>query len=384
MSRLNASARESVQPVRMMMTRRRFAASLPLSMSAALGACTAPAAQDGYAAAVARTWRLGPTSGLAGAALARELVRCATLAPSSHNTQCWKFAIDDRASAITILPDRTRRCPAVDPDDHHLFVSLGCAAENLAHAALAFGLHAQVHFDPARQAVHIALAPTPARSTPLFHALAQRQSTRGLYDGRPLAADEARILAEAGRSERVNLLLLTDRPSIETVLDFVVQGNNAQVGDPAFVEELMSWIRFNDDEALRHADGLCARSSGSPPLPSWIAPWVFGRVFTAEAENDKVAKRLRSAAGVAVFSAQAADEAHWVDVGRAFERFALQATALGIRHAHLNQPVEVASVRPRFARAMGLREARPDLVIRFGRGPALPPSLRRPLESVLV
>jgi hypothetical protein len=27
-----------------------------------------------------------------------------------------------------ILPDLSRRCPAVDPDDHHLFVSLGCAA----------------------------------------------------------------------------------------------------------------------------------------------------------------------------------------------------------------------------------------------------------------
>ena len=65
----------------------------------------------------------------------RELVRYATLAPSSHNTQCWHFHLQDRALAIT--PDLSRRCAVVDPDDHHLYVSLGCATENLAHAALA-------------------------------------------------------------------------------------------------------------------------------------------------------------------------------------------------------------------------------------------------------
>ncbi len=57
----------------------------------------------------------------------RELIRYATLAPNSHNTQAWRFAA--APGEITIHPDFTRRTPVVDPDDHHLFVSLGCAAE---------------------------------------------------------------------------------------------------------------------------------------------------------------------------------------------------------------------------------------------------------------
>ena len=61
--------------------------------------------------------------------LVRELVRFATLALSSHNTQCWQFAFKE--GAITILPDFSRRCPAVDAGDHQVFVSLGCAAESL-------------------------------------------------------------------------------------------------------------------------------------------------------------------------------------------------------------------------------------------------------------
>jgi len=73
-----------------------------------------------------------------------------------------------------------------------------------------------------------------------------------------------------------------------------------------------------------------------------------------------------------------------VEAGQVFERFALQATALGIRTAHLNQPVEVRTVRPQFAAAMHVAEGRPDLIIRFGRGPEMPRSLRRPMEAVLV
>lgn len=67
--------------------------------------------------------------------------------------------------------------------------------------------------------------------------------------------------------------------------------------------------------------------------------------------------------------AEPVDKAHSVEVGRAFQRFALEATALEVRTVHLNQPVEVSSLRPQFANALGFAGVWPDLVIRFGRGP---------------
>ena len=106
--------------------------------------------------------------------------------------------------------------------------------------------------------------------------------------------------------------------------------------------------------------------------------------FKKESENDKYRDHIRSSAGVAVFVGDRADPEHWIKVGRSFQRFALQATALGIRNAHINQPIEVPSIRPEFARWLGMPEARPDLVIRFGRAPALPMSLRRPVENVII
>ncbi len=112
-------------------------------------------------------------------------MRYATLAPSSHNTQCWKLALQERV--ISIVPDLSRRCPAVDPDDHHLFVSLGCAAENLIQAALANGLMGEAAFEVApTNALKITLTPTKLVVPRWFEAIPKRQCTRAAFDGKPV------------------------------------------------------------------------------------------------------------------------------------------------------------------------------------------------------
>lgn len=367
-------------------TRRQFAASTPWLAAAplALTGCSPPSDDDSYDAVAEHTWRLSAVADLRGPALLRELVRYATLAPSSHNTQCWTFALDPEGRSIAIRQDPARRCPAVDPDDHHVFVSLGCAAENLIQAALAHGLRGDAQFESSSDVLRVTLEPTRAHTTDVFSAITRRQCTRGDYDGTPLASAELTLLQQAGTSDTVQVLLLTERPAMEQTLEYVIHGNTAQLADAAFVSELKAWIRFNGAAAVRTRDGLYSVSSGNPNIPSWVGDMAFRWVFTAKGENDRYARQVRSSAGIAIFVGQAADKAHWVDVGRCYERFALQATALGIRNAFMNQPVEVAALRPQFASAMGLTGQRPDLVVRFGRGPAMPRSLRRPVESVLV
>lgn len=309
----------------------------------------------------------------------RDLVRQATLAASSHNTQPWKFALAERS--ITIRPDFTRRTPIVDPDDHHLFVSLGCATENLVHAALASGLHADVRIH--EDAIDVAFDDTTPVRSALFEAIPVRQCSRSIYDGRPLTATELRALEEAARGDGVHAIVLTAPPQIETVLDYVTRGNTAQIGAPAFITELKTWIRFSEAEAMRTGDGLFSRTTGNPAVPRWLGTRLLGALLTPKSENDKCAKQLRSSAGVIVFVSGANGRRHWIEVGRCYERLALQATALGIRTAFLNQPVEVAPLRSQFATWLNLGARRPDLVVRFGRGPEMPRSLRRPIEHVL-
>jgi hypothetical protein len=313
----------------------------------------------------------------------RELIRLGSLAASSHNTQPWKFTVGD--GSIRIIPDFSRRCPVVDPEDAHLFKSLGCAAENVVHAAAAQGLRADVDFDDEERVVVVHLTPDPTRGeTALARAIPSRQCTKARYDGRALDSEILATLEWAGTGDGVRIVLLTDDDHKRTVTEFVNRGNKAQLSDPAWRDELFSWIRSNDRESLGTGDGLSGRTSGQPSVPTWLARLLLPVLVRPGSQMRTDAANIRSSAGVAVFVTRADDAAAWVESGRCYERFALQATALDVRNAFINQPLEVPSVRPEFERWLGLTGEHAQLMVRFGTGPQMPFSPRRPLEDVIV
>lgn len=310
------------------------------------------------------------------------LVHHATLAANSHNTQPWLFS--GSKDHVTIRPDLNRATPAVDPDNHHLFTSLGCAAENLGIAASASSRSNAVDFLPGKDEVRISLGGDGAVADRLFEAIYDRQCTRSTYDSRLVPAEELKALEDAARMAGCALMLITEKRRMEQILELILAANTAQIADEAFVRELKHWLRFNPAEAIKHGDGLYSACTGNPAMPSWIADLIFGLVFTAEAENAKCTEQIRSSAGFAVFVSDRNDKNHWVQAGRSYQRFALASTALGIRHAFLNQPVEVARYRAELSSLLGIGDRRPDLVVRFGYSDAMPRSLRRPVGEVIV
>ncbi|WP_421738532.1 Acg family FMN-binding oxidoreductase [Caulobacter sp.] len=356
-----------------MTTRRAVLGALPL-----IGVASCGEGGDAYADAVTATWALPPAPG-AGLPV-QALVHAATLAASGHNTQPWRFTAQGRD--LIIQPDLSRRTPVVDPDDHHLFVSLGCAAETLLQAAAGYGWSGEARFIDPSQGVAVSLSPRRVAEGPLFAAIAHRASTRGDYDPRPVASQTLRALAATAGPD-VAISLITDRARLNQLTDLIVEGDGAQLGDPAFRRELVSWIRFDAAEALARRDGLFTGASGNPNVPRWIGSRLFDTLFTAKGSAEKIVRQMTLTAGAAVFTGPSNDPAGWVAAGRAFTRFALTATALGLKLAFLNQPVEDRPARGRLAAWLGAPDRRPDLVVRFGAGAALPRSLRRPVSAVL-
>lgn len=331
-----------------------------------------------YAAAQAELRR-----GLAQGGPIRDLVRYAALAPSGHNTQPWRFQITERELAI--LPDFTRRTPVVDPDDHHLWVSLGCAAETLAISANQLGRGGELNLgSPGSDRLIYSLGSDRRREPELFASIPHRQSTRSVYTGQQATAAQLDLLTKAAQVGGVAISLVTAPKMLVQLGELVASGNKAQWADPAFVRELRQWLRFNPHAALAHGDGLFSAASGSPVLPSWLGPTLFNLTIDADDDNAKYRKQLISSAGVAIFAGAKADPEHWISVGRAAQRFLLQATALGMKAAFVNQPVEVAALRSDLAALAGLPGLRPDLVIRFGFGESMPYSPRRPVAAVIV
>lgn len=358
------------------MNRRHFIGGGAYLAAAPLAASTRPArasSYDDYAAALRRP--LAADGGI------DEVIRFATLAPNGHNTQSWLFSV--AADTIEIRPDLDRRTPVVDPDDHHIFVSLGCAAENLALAAAATGRFGEIDIAD-DGSLRYAWKPGRTAESPLVDAIPRRQSNRAPFDG--TAVDAARLgqLEAAASAHGVRVVMVTGRSALARVKDLIVAGNRRQLADPAFVAELKSWIRFSASSAIGHGDGLYGPVTGNPAVPDFIGRIGFGLFFDPAAEDAKCAAEMDSSAGVAVFLGDRADPRHWVKAGRAAERFLLTATTLGLSASFLNQAVEVPELRADLAALVGEPGLRPDLLIRFGRAAPMPYSPRRPVGAVMV
>jgi len=310
-----------------------------------------------------------------------ELVRYATLAPNGHNTQPWKFAIKE--SAIEIHPDFTRHLPAVDPNERELWISLGCALENLLISARATGFEPEVTYPDTADFIRIDLTTNIPQGGTLFDAIPLRQNTRSEYDGQPIKSADLNEVQTVSLEPGVALHFVAAPADIEKVLEYVNQGNLIQYTDQAFIDELIHWLRFNKKEALASLDGLYSLCSGNPEVPGWLGQMVVAGT-KPQAQADADAKKLRSSSGAVVVVSESEDKTAWVRTGQVYERMALKMTSLNIKSAFLNQPIEVEEVRSQFQNAMGLGTAKPQLLVRFGYADAMPQSVRRAVEQVLI
>lgn len=143
-----------------------------------------------------------------------------------------------------------------------------------------------------------ALEPTAPVHSALFAAIADRQSTRGEFDGEVISRSDLALLQSAGHGDSTRMLLLTDVPTRAAILELVVSANTLQMQDAEFIRELKQCICFDHREGLETRDGLLSVASGSPSVPRWIGSTMFGAFFNAESENDGACKSPRSLSGL--------------------------------------------------------------------------------------
>jgi hypothetical protein len=309
------------------------------------------------------------------------IIRYATLAANGHNAQAWKFAV--LPNAIEIHPDYSRRLAAVDPADRELWISLGCALENLLIASRAMGYAPTVAYPDALNIIRVTLAENQPQAGPLFEAIPLRQNTRTEYDGKPVDGNHLSQLRDLSVEPGITVHTYVDRLPLSTLSNYVYQAALIQYADQPFLQELSHWLRFDKKEAVASFDGLYSACTGNPAVPRWI-----GQIFVNGAKPQDMAaadvEKLRSSAGAVVITSASETKADWVRTGQVYQRLALTMTALNIKSAFLNQPIEVESVRSKLQRSLGLGTSSPQLLVRFGYAGPMPRSLRRPVEQVLM
>jgi len=315
-----------------------------------------------------------------------EFVRHAIMAPSGHNTQPWKFSV--KKDCIRIFPDFTRALPVVDPDNRELYISLGCALENLVIAAKHAGYDPEVTYFQASEPDECLLVTLKhsnvTEDNNLFQAISRRHTNRREYNKQRIPSADLKKIESVPTEEGVTSMVLTEPGAIKEIIELVREGNMIQMNDDAFMDEITSWIRFSDSEAELHLDGLTSRAMGRSPAPGWLGR-MFMRIFVgAKSQSKTDEKNIQSSSALMVVISVKNDKKSWIAVGRSFERIALTLTTSNIESAHLNQPCEVSELKNRLQQHLALGSAHPQLLLRIGYAEPLPRSPRRPYQQVLI
>ncbi|MBW4632134.1 MAG: nitroreductase [Iphinoe sp. HA4291-MV1] len=321
------------------------------------------------------------------------LLNYAILAPSGHNTQPWLFRIAHET--IELYADRTRALPVVDLQDRELIISCGAALFNLRLAIRHFGYTDAVKTFPNPNdpdlLAHVWLG-NPRKETEeeylLFATITKRHTNRFPFRNCDIPETLLSIMQESTTQEGAWLEIIKGEDLRNAVADLIVEGDRIQMANPHFRRELAAWIHSNRN--LTH-DGMPAYSQNVSQLLDFATPIPANVICTFDIGRGKAANDGELAVGsptLAVLGTNEDTPASWLSAGQALERTLLLGVAIGVSASFLNQPIQVALLRPRLQTLLNKpgypQIGYPQILLRLGFGPQVKPTPRRAVSEVLL
>jgi nitroreductase len=309
----------------------------------------------------------------------RFLVGYAILAPSARNTQPWRFTV--AGNTIQLFADLERGQPISDPDRRELYISLGCALENLLVMAGHFGLGHEVTYFPqggdsllaASVAFESSGLPAPARAGIGPDTIVRRHNDNGVYRSAPLAEDVRRRLEAARMESELRLDLSDDHLFRRWVEQLTLEADHLEFGDPDFREELGCRIREG--------------AFGLPKVLSRLGSLTVSRLDLGDPVGKQDQRIVDSAPLLGLISAGSDTHLAHIRSGQLFERLWLAATTLGVSVHPMSQTMRHPDLRSAMAELIPARGWVPQHLFRVGYslGPEEPAhrTPRRPLGEVL-
>ncbi|MEP6861227.1 MAG: nitroreductase family protein [Deltaproteobacteria bacterium] len=316
----------------------------------------------------------------------RNAVAAAVMAPSSHNTQPWRFKISD--GSLDLYADAKRQLLVIDRDCRQLVQSCGAALMNARVAIRASGHEAVVTvlLTDRDLPLHLARIQLGGAHLPtdldhqLMKAIARRGTNRRSFLARPVAGTLTDALAMVAQREGVKLVRL-DPDQKAALAPLIQEADSRQYANPEFRDELTGWLA---SPRSRRQDGIpfTEKEYGSPKpfgLARTMRSPMLGDLFATLEES-----LVRGAPAVVVLGTPADTPSAWLACGQALEAVLLRATMQGLAAAFLNQVLELPDLRAQVAKLVP-RVGHPQMILRIGvpSEPIERVSPRREIDDVL-
>ncbi|MFD1469517.1 Acg family FMN-binding oxidoreductase [Hymenobacter caeli] len=316
----------------------------------------------------------------------REILRLAALAPSGHNTQPWRVTRQG-PFRWTIGCDRTRWLAAVDPTQRETILSMGAFLQNLESAANHLGYACRwqllANTNQAADLMDVTLTKTAGLPAADITGLLRRRTVRTGFRSEPLAPADVRALT-AG--EPGYHFFRRDSPQGQWLDAQTLAANRQQTYRDAAEQELSRWVRFSDQEAARHRDGLTPASMEIGGVAGWwvrhfYTPATVMKASFREAGLANVAEQVGQSGGWLVLTSADRATLTLLDTGRRVQRLWVQVRGHGIALHPMTQILEEAPFAQQVNGALGLA-APVQFLLRCGYVDAYPEPVaeRRPVD----
>ncbi len=279
-------------------------------------------------------------------ALFTEMAATASKAPSVHNVQPWKIRFTE--NGFDLFQSTERRLHVGDPRLHDNDVSLGAFIElcsmflrhngfQLTSSPLASEkigtLESRFRFNVSISAVE---------TDPLFQFISKRKSYRGIFsDDQPIDIESLKKIHIPG----LQVQWITGKDEMKKWAQIYDESSAHINKNPGYFKELVHWLRFSEKHPSFNEDGLNYKSLALGKPEAVMGNLLFNVPFfklLSLLKMEKVliteAPQIRSAQGIFVIFAS--QELNSIEMGRAFIRFWLTLTSLGISVCPLSALVD--------------------------------------------
>ncbi|MCA9371812.1 hypothetical protein KC726_02845 [Candidatus Woesebacteria bacterium] len=306
----------------------------------------------------------------------------AILAPSSHNTQPWRFEIKD--STIYLSLDWSRTIPYGDRKNQEAYISIGCALENLLLALKRFSFAYEVSYFPESFIADAIIIRThkikKKKHDELFNYLIDRVTNRFPPSQRKMTKQAAQMIQQVDIEPGTGIEIIIDEKKKKIIADIMEHAINFAFGDVVFKTELSHWIRSN---YTQQHDGIPLFDSGLPDILTIIGPYLVKNVPSSrQSRQDK--NLILASQALAIFTIGTDDRIGWVKTGQSFQRFSLLCTKYNLFTAPMAGIIEHESSKQQLKKAINIFGS-PSFFCRVAYVNRIPHhSPRRTLEDVMV
>jgi hypothetical protein len=308
----------------------------------------------------------------------------ASLAPSVHNTQPWRFVAAPHALEIHIDPQR--QLNFLDPDGRQMYLSCGVAAEFARLAVRFLGLACTVRLlpDPSHETLVAKLIigfhePITLSEQRLIEAIPRRYTDRGPYTDEPVSRLALQRMREAANERHCWLRVLEHTDDRLAVIRLLQEAEEAEAAEADYREEILQWQRpgsagdgipiddANDWDDQHRVSDVPLRDFGG-----------FGRhPHPGDGEPPEVERDT-----IVLLGTDRDDKMSWLQAGRALADVLLTLTDENLVSQPLGPVLDLPAMRSRLRREVGL-VGHPQLLLRVGHGQRLPVTRRRAIPEML-